>query len=338
MHLPYRKEEEEEDDRGRKQQKIKGSNRLHPTEDTPLLNKILMKRSTLFQYHNKVHFDKMVEGCLIKINYGNSAIKDNYKIGIIVGVIRKNERYEFEGKQYNIYLKVRVGGGKEFDTSMLNASNKEIHESQAYRLLEELQDSCDFPLDRSWVKSKIKELEEYANYQLTLEDIQNLQDQRIQKLSQPDNFEQYIQKKNAFEQKLKLLERQNFKSPSKEKQEKIQELNEQLNELQKEIGRYKQNRSEFLEIYTKKEKEFLEFGQIDKQERAVFERKQANPLNMWTIDYNDIEHQEMKPNPISDYQLPKAKQSCQDYEEILGNFLNLFNRPLEIDSLVDSLK
>ena len=38
---------------------------------------------------------------------------------------------------------------------MQNASNKEIHESQAYKLLDELQGVCDFTLDMNWVNKKI---------------------------------------------------------------------------------------------------------------------------------------------------------------------------------------
>lgn len=41
---------------------------------------------------------------------------------------------------------------------MLSASNKEIHESQAYRLLDDLYNNSEFPLDKNWVKIKINEL------------------------------------------------------------------------------------------------------------------------------------------------------------------------------------
>lgn len=92
----------------RKRKKIKDELKINPTEDLPLLNKILMKRDTLFQYHNKLHFDKMVKNCLIKVHYGNTLLKNNYKIGIITGVKLKKEKYEFEGKMYNTYLEIRV--------------------------------------------------------------------------------------------------------------------------------------------------------------------------------------------------------------------------------------
>lgn len=53
-------------------------------------------------------------------------------------------------------------------------------------------------------------------------------------------------------------------------------------------------RDKFLKLYQKKNGNFLEFNQLKKDERVVFERKQANPLNMWTINYNQIEKIEMQ--------------------------------------------
>ena len=94
---------------------IKEELKINPTEDLPLLNKILMKRETLFLYHNKLHFEKIVRNCLIKISYGNTMLKNNYKIGIIKGVIEKKEKYEFEGKFYNQYLIVNVGQNQSWE-------------------------------------------------------------------------------------------------------------------------------------------------------------------------------------------------------------------------------
>lgn len=158
MNFLVKKEIEDEDEPEQKRipkSKIKSENRINPTEDTPLLNKILMKRDTLFQLFNKVHFEKMVENCLIKINYGNTPMKDNYKIGLIKGVEQKEEKYEYEGKLYNFYLRVFVGDEKLLLVPMMSASNKEIHESQAYRLLEELQESSQILLDKRWLEEKI---------------------------------------------------------------------------------------------------------------------------------------------------------------------------------------
>jgi hypothetical protein len=72
--MNIKRDYEDDENKLKSKNKYKGPNRINPTEDTPLLNKILMKRDTLFQYYNKVHFEKMIQKCLIKINYGTSSL------------------------------------------------------------------------------------------------------------------------------------------------------------------------------------------------------------------------------------------------------------------------
>ena len=62
--------------------------------------------------NNHLYFDEIVKDCLVKIHFGNSDTRNNYKIGIINKAFKKEESYNHEGKSFNTYLDITIGANE----------------------------------------------------------------------------------------------------------------------------------------------------------------------------------------------------------------------------------
>lgn len=314
--------------------------KIGSNENINLLNKICATRTFLFQIINHLYFEKAIKNCLVKIHFGNKNGQNNYKIGIINKIIKKDEeKYLFEGKYYNTYLEVLNENNKKWEVKLCNVSNQEIDWPEGYKLLEKLTKVVDFELDMDWVEYKIEELDKFMNYKFTSEDIVKIKEKQLgDKI--PETEEEFFKKKKLLETKLNFLEDRNFHSYSEKKEEEILDLKKKIKEIKEFLTKKEKiSAKKFLLSYTKKDK-YLKFNNIKKEERVVFERNTENPLNMWTIDGKEIqidkEEKKIKNNnDINKKEINEINQKI--YNDLMKNFLNIFQRDLPIDDLIENI-
>ena len=322
----------------KKIKKFSIDDKISSNENINLLNKICATRTFLFQIINHLYFEKAVKNCLVKINFGNKNGQNIYKIGIINRILKKKEKYSFENKFYDTYLEVLNENNKKWEVKICNVSNQEIDWPEGYKLLEKLRNVVDFELDMNWVHYKIEELNKFMNYKFTNEDILKIKEKQLEEITLKTE-EDFLKKKKLLETKLNFLEDKNFHSYSEKNEIKIQDLKDKITEVKKLIAeKEKISAKNFLLAYTKKDK-YLEFKNIKKEERIVFERNTENPLNMWTIDQKEIQIEKEDKKKIDENINKKEINEINQkiYNDLMKNFLNVFQRELPIDDLIESI-
>ncbi len=243
----------------------------------------------LLMLYDHLYFEKAVENCLVKIHFGNSKVREDYKIGIIVNVTKKEEGYVFEGKQLYTYLEVVVNSESKWEVKLFNVSNKDIDEREAFKLLDELRGVCNFDLNLDWIQNKIEDLQNFRNYKFTTEDIMKINDKRLGLSKKPVTEAEFLSKKRLLEKKLNLIEGQHFLNPSKETEIEIEQIKKEIIEIKQDLEKIVDpSKDRLLKTYFKKDDKFLSFNIIGKEERAFFKRNSANPLNMWTIESSEM--------------------------------------------------
>lgn len=261
------------------------SKTINPTEDMAKLNQICMKRSAILKLIDHFGFEAAVKDCLIKVSLGAMS-EDNlsqYKIGLIQGVISMPAvPYSLEGTNMDRYLRVLFENGVENDVAILNISNKEIDEHEAFKLLTDLKRSGGNPLDKTWIDKKQADLEGFLNKRLALEDIIKIKERRLENIRANESRNPWSEKR-LLEEHLHHIEFQNFKEYDDERYNKIQELRSELAQINARIASEKHAEGELGSAKDKFDK-FIDYKSVGNEERFLFLRNEANPLNMWTIE------------------------------------------------------
>ena len=230
---------------------------INPTEDLPQLNSICLKRALVFKLENHLYFEECVKRCLVKVHYQAPNGRVEYRIGIVIGIkIDDNQKYEYEGKIYNKLLKVLMSENDICDIKLINISNKEIDEQEAFGLLSQLRDVIDFDLNMQWVKTKQSDLNKYLNYQFTGEDVIKIADKQLLNISEVTEID-FLRKKKLYEDKLNMLKDLNFYQHDESRQLEINRLTEQVREINEILRKF--NEQQRLE---KRDEKYLNFNKV----------------------------------------------------------------------------
>jgi hypothetical protein len=221
---------------------VRDTKTINPTEDMAKLNQICMKRSAILKLLDHFGFEQAVKDCLVKVSLG-TASEDNlsqYKIGLIQGIIgRPLTPYKMDGVIMDKYLRVLFENGQENEVAILNISNKEIDEHEAFKLLTDLKRSPGSLLDKAWIEKKQSDLENFFNKKLHLEDIIKIKERRLENM-RANVSKNLWGEKRLLEEHLHHLEFENFRQYDDERYQKIQELRQELAEINKKIAAEKQ--------------------------------------------------------------------------------------------------
>lgn len=242
----------------KKQKKVAvGDLSINPTEDLVQLNSICLKRDLAFKLQNHLYFEECVTRCLVKVHYQAQSGRVEYRIGVITGVkVDDNQKYAYEGQNYNKLLIVLMNEGLICDIKLINISNKEIDEQEAFGLLSQLKGIMPYELNMKWIKEKQADLNKYLNYQFTGEDVIKIAEKQIQNLSEVTEID-FLRKKKFYENKLNMLKDLNFHDQDETRQLEINRLSEQVREINDILRRFSEQQTR-----EKREEKFLNFNKV----------------------------------------------------------------------------
>lgn len=235
---------------------------INPTEDLMQLNSICLKRALVFKLQNHLYFEECVKRCLVRVHYQAPSGRVEYRIGIVTSVkTDDSQKYVYENQTYNKLLVVVMGEEQSCDIKLINVSNKEIDEQEAFGLLSQLRNVVGFELNMKWVKEKQADLNKYLNYQFTGEDVIKIAEKQIKNLSEVTEID-FLRKKKLFENKLNMLKSLNFHEHDENRQAEIDRLSQQVNEINDILNRF--NEQQRLE---KKDERYTDFNKVRLQDQ-----------------------------------------------------------------------
>lgn len=206
---------------------------IHPTEDLAKLNQICLKRTAILKQLDHYGFETVARDCLVKVSHG-TASEDNlgqYKIGLIQSIISQPDKpYTVDSITTDKYIQVIFENGTQNEIAIVNISNKEIDEREAFKLLNDLKRPDAAPLDTKWIAQKQADINEFLNKKYRLEDIINIRERRLAAERTKTNRNLWSEK-HMLEEQLNHLEAANFKQYDDDRYKKIKELREDLNKI-----------------------------------------------------------------------------------------------------------
>ena len=199
------------------------------------IEKIRISRNQLAKWCNHLYFEKTVKGAFVRINIGLSRDKRDpiYLMCEVVDVIPGDKFYEIEGKvKTDKELSVVYGKSKKrmrFDI----VSNAEFTEKEFEEYMKRLEKDGMKPITQHHVLTKLQDIQTAINYKYTRKEIDQLVEQHVRESLKKGKVEP-----TAMLELEKLrcqLEDLKNSEPSLDRNEKIRNLDQLIQELEKAI-------------------------------------------------------------------------------------------------------
>ncbi|KAF7383468.1 RNA polymerase-associated protein RTF1 [Vespula maculifrons] len=151
------------------------------------LNKIRLSRHKMERFVHLPFFDRVVQGCFVRIGIGNNNGKAVYRVAEISGVCETGKIYQLGGTRTNKGLKLRHGA-QERVFRLEFVSNQEFTESEFFKWKETcaLQGISMPTFDE--VEQKLKDIKEALVYEFKEEDIEKIVREKERFKQTPYNY------------------------------------------------------------------------------------------------------------------------------------------------------
>lgn len=151
------------------------------------LNKIRLSRHKMERFVHLPFFDRVVQGCFVRIGIGNNNGKPVYRVAEISGVCETGKIYQLGGTRTNKGLKLRHGA-QERVFRLEFVSNQEFTESEFFKWKETcaLQGISMPTFDE--VEQKLKDIKEALVYEFKEEDIEKIVREKERFKQTPYNY------------------------------------------------------------------------------------------------------------------------------------------------------
>lgn len=151
------------------------------------LNKIRLSRHKMERFVHLPFFDRVVQGCFVRIGIGNNNGKPVYRVAEISGVCETGKIYQLGGTRTNKGLKLRHGA-QERVFRLEFVSNQEFTDSEFFKWKETcaLQGISVPTFDE--VEQKLKDIKEALVYEFKEEDIEKIVREKERFKQTPYNY------------------------------------------------------------------------------------------------------------------------------------------------------
>lgn len=151
------------------------------------LNKIRLSRHKMERFVHLPFFDRVVQGCFVRIGIGNNNGKPVYRVAEISGVCETGKIYQLGGTRTNKGLKLRHGA-QERVFRLEFVSNQEFTDSEFFKWKETcaLQGISTPTFDE--VEQKLKDIKEALVYEFKEEDIEKIVREKERFKQTPYNY------------------------------------------------------------------------------------------------------------------------------------------------------
>lgn len=168
------------------------SNKVRPKKPVYIstkedLNKIRLSRHKMERFVHLPFFDRVVQGCFVRIGIGNNNGKPVYRVAEISGVCETVKIYQLGGTRTNKGLKLRHGA-QERIFRLEFVSNQEFTDSEFFKWKETcaLQGISTPTFDE--VEQKLKDIKEALVYEFKEEDIEKIVREKERFKQTPYNY------------------------------------------------------------------------------------------------------------------------------------------------------
>ncbi|XP_076175813.1 RNA polymerase-associated protein Rtf1 [Ptiloglossa arizonensis] len=151
------------------------------------LNKIRLSRHKMERFVHLPFFDRVVQGCFVRIGIGNNNGKPVYRVAEISGVCETGKIYQLGGTRTNKGLKLRHGA-QERVFRLEFVSNQEFTESEFFKWKETCAlQGISMPTFEE-VEQKLKDIKEALVYEFKEEDIEKIVREKERFKQNPYNY------------------------------------------------------------------------------------------------------------------------------------------------------
>ncbi|RZF45419.1 hypothetical protein LSTR_LSTR002862 [Laodelphax striatellus] len=216
----------DDDSRSIASSKVKKVQFISTKED---LNKIRLSRHKMERFVHLPFFDRVVQGCFVRIGIGNHNGKPVYRVTEISGVVETAKVYQLGTTRTNKGLKLRHGA-QERVFRLEFISNQEFTDSEFYKWKETCALQGISVPTQDDLEKKLKDIKEAMTYEFKEEDIEKIIKEKGRFRTNPYN---YAMKKTELMKERDMAHSLGNQEEAAQLNKKLQELEERANELDK---------------------------------------------------------------------------------------------------------
>ncbi|XP_033214746.1 RNA polymerase-associated protein Rtf1-like [Belonocnema kinseyi] len=206
--------------------KIKKPSYVNTKED---LNKIRLSRHKMERFVHLPFFDRVVQGCFVRIGIGNNNGRPVYRVAEISGVCETAKIYQLGGTRTNKGLKLRHGA-QERVFRLEFVSNQEFTESEFFKWKEACAvQAISLPTFEE-LDQKLKDIKEAIAYEFKEEDVEKIVREKGRFKQNPYN---YAMKKAQLMREREVANGRGDNEESNRLTQELSELEERASELDK---------------------------------------------------------------------------------------------------------
>ncbi|XP_039280152.1 RNA polymerase-associated protein RTF1 homolog [Nilaparvata lugens] len=216
----------DDDSRSIASSKVKKVQFISTKED---LNKIRLSRHKMERFVHLPFFDRVVQGCFVRIGIGNHNGKPVYRVTEISGVVETGKIYQLGTTRTNKGLKLRHGA-QERVFRLEFISNQEFTDSEFFKWKETCALQGISVPTQDDLEKKLKDIKEAMTYEFKEEDIEKIIKEKGRFRTNPYN---YAMKKTELMKERDMAHSLGNQEEAAQLNKKLQELEERANELDK---------------------------------------------------------------------------------------------------------
>lgn len=310
--------------------------------DVDLVNRICLSRNFFVANSSHLQLKKTIEHCLVRFTVKNGD-KSEYVVGEIVNVIEKEEVYKVETKDINKCLIVRYDNDEK-ELRMNFISSKKMTSQELFNYIKTMKKYNLRVPTVGEIKHRFDNLQTMLNSKFTSKDIEHIVNQKNQLIKESSASPH--EKLRILKEEYSKLNQQWFEKPTPELKHRKKQLEREVFRLQEEISQRAADHGEQPIVKVTKSDPYTFGSNKPKSGDSVMHTRTIPVLqNMWSENVR-LEQEVLPPKLQASRQTVDERQEDSltrerglflMNEETKREFLQSYQRELDIDALVDAL-
>lgn len=317
-------------------------------KDLGLFKRVMLNRGFLISQASQQHFKETVVGCYVKASITIDG-QTTSKLARIEDVNEAVTPYEVEGKKVTKSLRLRIGAEQiEEDFKLAYISNKPVETLEIRNYFKELEAAkLKIPTIRQInQKAKIisKNLQAKTTHEQIVKAVEGAKEEKLR------NHTNLADKKRVLEERLEKANYKYFEKATAELKRTITDLKNQIAAVVQQMETDPKSSRYYEEqpiVIVQKSDPYAFTNQVKITDSSKIHKRTIPQLeNMWSVNPDKFRNQLDKPvQPVltvtKSQQLEEQQTEKGLYmlaQELKTDFLRIFDRPLGIDTLIDSLE
>ena len=310
--------------------------------DVDLVNRICLSRNFFVANASHLQLKKTIEHCLVRFTVKNGE-KSEYVVGEIVNVIEKDEVYKVESKDITKCLIVRYDNDEK-ELRMSYISSKKMTSQELFNYIKTMKKYNLRVPTVGEIKHRFDNLQTMLNCKVTSKDIEHIVHQKNQLIKESSASPH--EKLRIHKEEYSKLYQQYYEKPTPELKHRTKQLKREVEQLEEEISQRAKDHGEQPIVKVTKSDPYTFGSNKPKFGDSVMHTRTIPVLqNMWSENVRleqDALPQKLQASrqTVDERQedsLTRERGLFLMNEETKREFLQSYQRELDIDALVDAL-